>query len=429
MKKLLLLASAIFSMIGNLQLMAANDTIPQPTEVIARKYDSNGEISREYNVGFRYDDNGKLAHYDAQEIGITGNFYYASDYLTHIRFYHDYGFPYPGAIESYNFSYSNDKMVTKSRVWSQINSCEYYQYEYDEYGRLIRTDYKEKEDSDWWGHWYYEYLDGGTTVVETYKESAPYTRYRTTSRYSEKYELLSSYTEYYNTDGSVKRTTTVTYNYDENGNLDTKESFTEKDGEIIESLIVKNIYDSNFQIIEIQKGVWSKDDQEWDINKKATYESSEDGLHMTISFYKKVNGEWVRDIFRGETLFFGSSYTWQKISLNNFFRDYLFNNTNINQFEMNFTYTGKPTYLSTTENGGEEVNVYPNPVTDKVHVKAPYEQSVLRFHDANGKIVWAGLFNQYKEISTSGWAQGLYFWEILQDGQRVEEGKLVKNAF
>lgn len=97
-----------------------------------------------------------------------------------------------------------------------------------------------------------------------------------------------------------------------------------------------------------------------------------------------------------------------------------------NEMEIGYIYTEIPTYNSVEEKDNEACKVYPNPGNGSVTITAPFERSVIRFYDLQGRLVQAQLFDFQTNINTADWKSGLYLWEIWQDTQKIASGKWVK---
>ena len=59
-------------------------------------------------------------------------------------------------------------------------------------------------------------------------------------------------------------------------------------------------------------------------------------------------------------------------------------------------------------------------------IKAPVENSVIRFYDMQGRLLMAKPFDFSTTISTGDWSQGVYLWEIWNGTQKEASGKWVK---
>ncbi|MBL7778319.1 MAG: T9SS type A sorting domain-containing protein [Chitinophagales bacterium] len=76
------------------------------------------------------------------------------------------------------------------------------------------------------------------------------------------------------------------------------------------------------------------------------------------------------------------------------------------------------------------VKVYPNPATESFVVTTehlPLAKSSLVITNQLGQVVVQTKINHsYTEINCSAWSSGIYFWALLNEGQIVRSGKLVR---
>ena len=180
------------------------------------------------------------------------------------------------------------------------------------------------------------------------------------------------------------------------------------------------IYGDDGHITEQQNGVWSDELGDWDISKKTIHELSNDGALYTVSFYKKTNNEWTRDVFYQQKMFFDPLLVTQQNSLAPFKMFY------INQFEFNMVETNTPTYMHTSDKSTPSCNVYPNPGNDLIRIETPFEGCVVRFYNMNGRQMLAQPFDFSTEVSAIDWAPGIYLWEIWNGPQKQAVGKWIK---
>lgn len=73
------------------------------------------------------------------------------------------------------------------------------------------------------------------------------------------------------------------------------------------------------------------------------------------------------------------------------------------------------------------VDLFPNPVTDKLNIINPTNQQIfLRLIDTTGRLVWKDSYDRSQIIPTSGLAPGLYFYQISSRGRVLKQGRLIK---
>lgn len=76
-----------------------------------------------------------------------------------------------------------------------------------------------------------------------------------------------------------------------------------------------------------------------------------------------------------------------------------------------------------------ELTVYPNPVTDILHLELEETNPSLGFKlfDVNGQVVLAeSITESSSQIDLSGQPRGMYFYAIVEEGHRIMQGKIVK---
>ena len=248
------------------------DMMLQPTHVIGRRINTDGEITKELVSDFIYQENGKLLHYEFPEYALTGNFYYSFDYLIQESVFHQGGHPF---YETSNFSYENGQIRTIEHLMSQMGASQYWLYSYYDDGRLARKDQMEEGDDDFHMHWLYDYTDDGRTVIESYWTSwvsqGMLLRKKTTSQYDDEYVLQSSLTESYNVAGELTSTQLTIYTYTLNGMIEKETTQTLTDGEWINTSIVEYGYDIYNRIAERIEGIWNAELGEWVDTKKITF--------------------------------------------------------------------------------------------------------------------------------------------------------------
>lgn len=429
MKKLYLTTILCIVTLGVAYAQFDKGTVLQPTTVVARHFDETGQLDKEMLSTFTYNEDGKLTRYEFLDHGLWSSYSYNDNML--MREYTSHGGGYPEYDESFNYTYENNKVKTKSHLWSQMNAPEYWLYSYDAGGRLERLDYREGYLDEYHQHWLYEYENDGKTKVESY-----YTSYqgfvlvmRTVYEYDESYTLLSKYTERFDAAGEITKTTMTRYAYTPDGKEESQITQTLTDGEWINTDIIRYVYDDNGSITERQVGDWSEETGDWDITSKTVYELNEEESTLTVSFYKKNEEVWGWDdygVYYMQPVFYESYLEEQQHALRFFGYDDLFGSEHINQFVFTLAETNEPTYESVEEGGRLLCSVFPNPGNNRMTVQAPIENAVVRIYDLQGKMVLARPFDFSTEIGTEGWPSGMYLWEIWDGNQKEASGKWIK---
>ena len=424
MKKIVLTLAVSFIAIS---VIAQNmdGIIAQPTHVIGRRINAEGEITKEYTSDFSYFEDGKLQSYEFPEYAISASYCYSGNFISQEYIAHQAGHP---VFNEYNYyTYENGEIKTISHIMDNMGTSQYWVYSYYDDGRLERKDYREEDDDDFRIHWLYDYEDEGKTVVESYYTSwvsqGMLLRKKTTSQYDESFKLLSTITENYNTSGELTSSSRCLYSYASNGSLETKNTQTLSEGEWVNSSIVQYSYDDNGIIIEQLEGTWSTEIGEWDFTRKITFMTSEDGQTYIVSFYKKSQGVWVWDVFNNQTVLFGSNLKAQQRALSYMVYESMNGHGNVNQLEFSMEEMNEPIYLDTEEHSSTIVALCPNPTTGIVRVEGENASEVQVFN-ALGQLVKT--VQNANEVSLEGLPQGVYLLRVTLEGGKVFSDKVVK---
>ena len=405
--------------------------IAQPTHIVGKRIDADGEVTSTLEADFTYDEDGRPQTFRIPD-------YYLSTYYTIIDGYLNkestsHGNGHPILTENLSYTYEEDKIKTALYTWSHgYDYPQYWEYTYGEDGRLARKDYLNGEPGyeEFHQHFIYEYENDGKTKIQNYWTSWPaqgmLLRQKNVYQYDDEYRLISRHIEDYSVEGELVGSTIDTYTYTPNGKLDTQVTRTMADGGWANSHIMHYVYGADEQVMEQQDGSWSAEDGEWVIDHKVVFELSEDGTTYTVSFYKKSGEEWVWDVFNNQTILFGSALKNQQRTMR-FYQSEVHNGSGrINQFEMTLVYTVEPEYLGTNDNSLAHCSIYPNPGSDNVKVAAPMEDAVIRFYNLQGQLILARPFDFNTEINAESWPSGMYLWEIWHDNNKETSGKWVK---
>ena len=413
-----------------LEAQEPNGNIAQPKNVIGRKLNGTGEVTREYVASFDYISDGKLNSFLFPDWGVSSAYFYEDDFLTTIRTHHDGA--WPNYSDVLRYTYEKGRVVSEAHEWDAMNSNEYITYTYYEDGRLARKDYASYHPDAFWGFSLYEYENEGKTRIESYSSQTfqgsslvMQLEYRITNRYDNNYNLISSQKDNYNT-GEITNSARTLYAYTPDGKIETEISQTFVEKNWINNTIRRYLYENEDHVIEQQDGNWSSELNDWEVSKKIIHEYSQENMTYTVSFYKKNGTDWVRDIFNGQKLFFLPELKLQQAAMNFFAYEDLLGSTQVNQFEFEMIYTKTPTYHLVEKTNQILFSVYPNPGKDVITISAPIENTVIRFYDLQGRLQFARPFDFNTTISIGDWAQGIYLWEIWNGTQREACGKWVK---
>ena len=347
-----------------------SDIIAQPTHVVGKRINADGEVTKEFVSDFAYLDDGKLSSYDFPEYSITASYVYSEDFLTQESITHGGG--YPIFHETNTFTYENGQIKTITHLMSQMGFSKFWVYSYYDDGRLERKDLKEDDDDDFHMHWLYDYENEGKTVIESYYTSwvsqGMLLRSRSTHQYDDSFVLLSTNTEDFNELGELTSSTQTNYNYTPGGLLEMKTTQTLIDGEWCNSSITRCSYDELDQITEQIEGTWNTENSEWNFTHKTIFETSEQNQTYTVSFYKKNNNEWVWDVFNNQTILFGNELKAQQRALSYMVYEDMNGYGNVNQFVFTMEEMNRPVYLYAEEDSELSINIFPNPNSGLVTV-------------------------------------------------------------
>lgn len=403
----------------------------QPTSVCAKHFDASGQLIKEMTSTYGYDIEGKLTEYYFPNHSLWSTYSYNDNLL--MQEYIQHGGGHPVYDESFNYTYENFKVKTKSHLWGAMNENEYWVYSYNDDGRLERIDKKDGYDSDYRRHWLYQYENGGRTKIESYYSS--YDGFvlvmRTEYEYDEAYNLLSAYREKYNSSGVTTQTTLITHTYTPSGKKAEQVTQTLTEGEWVNTEIIRYVYDDNDRVTEWQVGSWSDENADWELTSRTTYELDEEALTLTVTFYKKSGDEWVWEDYdwlvnHKQPVFFEPYLVEQEHALRYYGYDDLYETEHVNQFVFTLAEMNEPTYVSTEEHQSLKYSIYPNPSTGKLSALAPTEDAVIRLYNLQGQLVLARPFDFSAEINAEELPSGIYVWEIWHDSQKQAGGKWVK---
>ena len=400
--------------IGHAQYL--DGTITQPTHVVARRINSDGEVTKEFASDFHYYEDGKLSRYEIPEYYLTATYTYTDDYLEHERIVHNGG--HPLFEENNHYTYENGQIKTMSHLMDQMGFSSFWVYSYYPDGRLERKDYREEDENDFHTHWLYEYENEGKTVVESYCTSWPsqgmLLRKKTTKQYDDNFVLSSTYTENYSESGELTSATRTDYGYSASGLLETKTTQTLIEDEWHNSSITRYSYDNQGQITEQLDCTWDAENSEWNPTHKIVFETSEPEQTYTVSFYKKSGGEWVWDVFNTHTILFGSNLKAQQSALGYFVYEEMNGYGNINQFVFTMEMMNEPVYLSVEDRTGSTINVYPNPAKGILFVETRRATSLpdktYRITNIMGQTLLQGhITAETQQINIASLPAGMYF--------------------
>lgn len=413
--------------IGHAQYL--DGTITQPTHVVARRINSNGEVTKEFVLDFHYLNDGKLSTYEIPEYNLSASYTYSDDFLERERIFHGGG--HPTFAENNLYTYENGQIKTISHLMDQMGISSFWVYSYYPDGRLERKDFREEDENDFHTHWLYDYENEGKTVVESYCTSwvsqGMLLRKKTTKQYDDNFVLSSTHTENYSESGELTSATRTDYGYSPNGLLETKTTQTLVEDEWHNTSITRYSYDDLGQITEQLDGTWDAENSEWEPTHKITFEYSEAEHTYTVSFYKKSGGEWVWDVFNRHTILFGSNLKAQQSALGYFAYEEMNGHGNINQFVFTMEMMNEPVYLSAGDRKGWSVSIYPNPSSGLVTITGENLRQAEVLNMLGQKVLGVQGKGNELHIDMASLPAGFYFVNITdEEGQKCIK-KVVKD--
>ena len=420
--------------VGSAYASSLNDSIAQPSHITLTRHNTTGEVLESTNADFGYYGDGKLKTFNYAYDNPGKSYYYDGDFLKEIRIKH--GTEHPVYFDAFHYSYEDGKLSSIYHEPDEYGITHSYRdrFHYDAYGRLERKErfdyynYYFNEMDSLWSYCTYEYFDNGKTRKETvyqYQDSKEYELVSIeTYRYDDDYHLISI-----QKDSEASPLTLTTYTYTDYGKVESGTKQNWEDGQWVNASKFVNVFDFDGRIEEQKMGEWSGN--EWNLNKEAFYVYDMQGLCKNISIFRETDDLYDWD-YEDDTLFYVYRPFKKSISI--------FNNPLLstqeselhehcgtyNEMEIEYNYTETPTYNSVEEKDNNACKVYPNPGSSSVTVSVPFERSVIRFYDLQGRLVHAQLFDFSTNVNTADWKSGIYLWEVWQDTQKVVSGKWVK---
>ena len=403
----------------------------QPTHVIGRTINAAGEISKELVSDFSYKEDGKLSKFLLPDYTLSSSFLYDGDYVVSACTSHHGG--HPIFMECYEYTYEEGRIKRTVHECGEMNAPEYWEYTYDEQGRLKQKDYDEGYNvTELHQHYIYDYENGGKTKTESYWTSwasqGMKLRKKTVSQYDDDFNLISAHTEAYSLEGEITSTTLVTYTYTPTGKEESQIKQTLVDGEWVNTSIQRFFYDEYDRVAERQNGSWSAESNDWDITKKITfeYDVQGDNIIYTVSFYRKDGGEWVWDLFANQTVLFGSQMKYQQKSLGYFQYEELNGVGYVNQFEITLSYTPEPIYLDIDEKESMACTIHPNPTTGFITINGKDLKAAEVVNTLGQRVATAHGKGDQLTIDIANLPEGIYFVRITDEQGRKCVRKVVK---
>lgn len=432
MKRILLSSLLVLSSLVLLEAQSTDGTLLQPKQVSGLRLNASGEVTAEHQACFAHAGNGKVVSFIFPDFAVTSSWSYDGDTLK--RFYTHHAGGHPLFNDWIDYTYENGRIRYISHIWSQMESDQYWEYNYYDDGRLAIKYYGEYSPDDRWCYWRYEYPNWKTKVVSYFREAVVGTHivyrlnYRETYEYDDDYALLSVWKDSYDADSVVYKSERTLYGYLPDGSLETEIHQELVDGEWANATIKAYVYEDDGRMAERQSGSWSSESGEWNIDRKVVYEYSPEALTYTVTFYKKQSGEWVYDFFFDQPLFPEPELKEHEKAMGYFGYEDMNGCAHVNRFVFTLEETGMPIYVDGTSEKSQDsrYKVYPNPGSDRIEVAAPAESAVVRFYDMQGRLILARPFDFSTTVQADDWAPGIYLWEIWDGFKKASTGKWVK---
>ena len=309
------------------------ETIAFPDHVIGRVFGDEGQISDDHPSDFIYSNDGILTNFEFPEI-ISSSFSFYNYPSKPSNIYSLYYYTHPLVEERYNFSYNTDDQIKQMDAYQTgYGLAAHYYYYYDSEKRLYLKERFNLESC--FQRLFSSYADGNRTRIDSvvnYDYELVRNSIKTTTRYSQRMLPLTVQTERYNGLGEYLNSSLETYSYTLHNKTDSIIKQTLIDGEWINSGIVHYIYDDMDRVVEYQTGIWSAEDECWDITMKTLYEFDDEDQKFIVSFRKKNDDEWIWDVYSGQTVFYEPDLNnWNRIIEN-------YDGLHINQFEIDLHY-------------------------------------------------------------------------------------------
>ena len=402
--------------------------IAQPTHIIGKRINANGEVTMTLESDFTYYENGKPHTFEIPDYYLSTYYRFNDDYLHEEWTWHNHG--HPDLDESLVYTYEDGKIKTVEHNWSNVNPSELWVYTYGDDGRLSRKDYMDDLELESHRHFIYEYENEGRTKIQYYWTSwdlqGMLLRQKIVFQYDDDYRLVTKQIEDYSVGGELTNSTFDTYTYTSSGKLETQITQTLVESDWVNSHIMNYVYGPYEQVLEQQDGSWSSEANEWIIDHRVVFELSENGTTYTVSFYKKSGEEWVWDVFNNQTILFGSALQNQQRTLRFYQDEVNYGLGRINQFEITLTYTPEPVYMDTEGKESLACTLYPNPATGFVTITGTNLKQAQIINTLGQCVATAKGEGEQLSVDISDLPAGVYFVNITDSEGRKCVKKVVK---
>ena len=202
------------------------DSIALPDHVIARKFDTNSQVTNELSSDFTYNANGHLTRYYFTQTTypytirtVVSDFAFVNFPNMLSGIHTDYYYPeeYDDWSESTLYSYYDNNRIKKIMEYENYSLLWAYDYYYDDNWHILQIE-KTNIDGILMGLNLFEYTDNFRTKIETCYSGYPtmLLKTQTTNHYNERQQILSSQVDTYDDTGDISSRKKVTYSYTSN---------------------------------------------------------------------------------------------------------------------------------------------------------------------------------------------------------------------
>ena len=312
------------------------DSIAYPDHVVGRIFDSTGQIAYEHSSDFIYDIYGQLIKYDFPGL-IVSDYVFADNPILPSGI-HNTRYYYPDIEVNEWFYYTFDNNTIKySEKYDEMGKLNATYYSYDENWRILQIKINNSQGIPMKLN-LFEYADNYRTKIDSYYDLYPTQTLltQTTSHYNERQQVLSIQVDTYDDTREITSKKLNTYSYTSNNKTDNIITQTFTNEEWVNTNIAYFVYDDKNRVVEYKTGIWSPENQDWNITRKTVYDFNDEEQKLIISFFQKNGDEWVWHRYTGSQpiLYKPELKTYEEAI-------YGYHGFGINQFEIDLHYVRK----------------------------------------------------------------------------------------
>ena len=97
----------------------AQNEFAQPTHVVGKRINANGEVTMTLESNFTYYEDGKPHTFEIPDYNLSTTYSFNDDHLNNESTWHDQG--HPILHEQIVYTYEDDKIKTTQHYWSNVN--------------------------------------------------------------------------------------------------------------------------------------------------------------------------------------------------------------------------------------------------------------------------------------------------------------------